>query len=194
MYVTPGNLRDHYAAPSGANTWAFVFELNSMGRFRLALSGHYVSLRFGRFCFSRKQPMRQVNKKRELSARTRKIQNLALRFVRKTADFFEKNPDRWTTGVNARDKKGEQTAYSGRSAHCFCMHGKLRREFERAMDDQPLDIREDTWRLMTTTIYAAINRNGKAYMSTYNDRKGRTVDQVVGKLRAAEVRIEKLFD
>lgn len=138
--------------------------------------------------------MRQVNNKRKISARSAKIQKLALRFVRKTADFFEKNPERWTTGVNSRDKKGEQTSYTGRAAHCFCMHGKLRREFELAMDKEPANIREDTWRLMTTSIYVAINRNGKAYMSTYNDRKGRTVDQVVGKLRAAETRIEKLFD
>jgi len=138
--------------------------------------------------------MRQVESKRKLSDRTCKIQKLALRIVRKSADFFEKHPDRWTTGCNARDKKGEHVSYTGRAAHCFCMHGKLRREFEFALEKETEDVRNDTWSMMTTCIYAAINRNRTTYMSPYNDRKGRTVAQVVEKLRHAEVRIEKLFD
>lgn len=137
--------------------------------------------------------MRTEAAKRKISARSRKVQKLAVKFVRATADFFEKTPERWAKHANAYDKTGKRIGYRKRDAHCFCMHGRLRREFERGTLREPT-LRSDVWQIITTCLYAAISTKKHTHMSTYNDRKGRTVAQVVDKLRQAETRIERFFD
>ena len=85
----------------------------------------------------------------------------------------------WTQDYDARDQEGEAVDPCSEVAACFCLGGALHRAEHGG--NAPHSVRDEVRLLSTDAI-------GEGYIPNWNDRRGRTKEEV---LQALDIAIEK---